>query len=131
MWFIGVTAGLMALPLTAVVGSSILWGILPFMLLAIWGVWTALQVSYRSGESWEQLTLTRDRLEVTRHDPGRADRHWQANPYWVRVAMRDGPVEDYLILSDGRRDIELGAFLSPEERRALLGDMQRRLAEMR
>lgn len=45
--------------------------------------------------------------------------------------MRDGPVEDYLILSDGRRDIELGAFLSPEERRALLGDMQRRLAEMR
>ena len=67
-----------------------------------------------------------------RSDPGRADRIWQANPYWVRVALRpNGPVEDYLVLTDGRREVELGAFLSPEERVALKDDLERRLGALR
>lgn len=131
VWFIGVTAGLMALPLVAVLGSFVLWGLLPFILLVIWGVWAALQNSYRSGETWENLTLTRDQLRVRRHDPGRVDRDWQTNPYWVRVALRDGPVEEYLTLTDGQRDIELGAFLTPEERRALRDEIEQRLFSLR
>ena len=60
---------------------------------------------------------------LTRHDPGRADRTWRGNPYWVRLKLDAGPVEDYLTLTDGGREIELGAFLSPEERRALYTEL--------
>src|SRR5690606_16794472 len=95
VWFIAVTAMLMLLPIVAVLGTSALWGLLPFALLAIWGIWTALQKTYRSGEIREVLELSRDRLSLTRHDPDRPPRHWRVNSYWVRAAIRKGPVEQY------------------------------------
>ncbi|MDO5632191.1 MAG: DUF2244 domain-containing protein [Paracoccus sp. (in: a-proteobacteria)] len=131
VWVIGVTAVALCLPLIAVVGTSILWGLLPFTGLALWGLWFAIGRSYRTGRTQEVLTLTRDQVSLTRRDPGRADRHWQANSYWVRPVLRAGPVEDYLILTDGQRELELGAFLTPDERRALHGDLLRRLAALR
>jgi len=130
-WFIATTAAFLALPALALVGTTILWGLLPFLLLTIWGIWAALRRSYRSGQVMEQLDLNRDLLSLDRHDPGRPSRHWQTNPYWVRVTLRPGPVEDYLTLSDGRREIELGAFLTPEERRSLARELQQRLAGLR
>lgn len=131
VWFIAVTALLLALPLIAVLGSAVLWGLLPFMALAVWGVWHALQRSYRSGETREVLALTGARLDLTRSDPGQPDRHWQTNPYWVRPALRKGPVDDYLTLTDGQREVELGAFLTPEERRLLHDQLLNRLAALR
>lgn len=132
VWVIGLTAGALALPLLAVVGSVVLWGLLPFAALAVWGLWHAIQRSYHSGSTREVLVLTPHSLELTRSDPGREDRVWQTNPYWVRAGLRaNGPVEDYLVLTDGRREIELGAFLAPEERQSLHVEMQRHLAKVR
>ena len=45
--------------------------------------------------------------------------------------LRRGPVESYLTLTDGKREIELGAFLTPQERRHLHDDLLRRLANLR
>ncbi|MCF3972781.1 DUF2244 domain-containing protein [Paracoccus salsus] len=131
VWFIAVTAVLLALPLLAVLGTSVLWGLLPFMALVVWGIWYALQRSYRSGETVEELTLDRRSLTLSRLDPGRPARHWQTNSYWVRAGLRKGPVEDYLTLTDGQREVELGVFLTPEERRALCDELQKRLATLR
>lgn len=131
VWFIAVTVALLCLPLMAVVGTTVLWGLLPFMALAVWGIWAALQRSYRSGESREALLLDRDRLSLSRSDPGRPDRTWQTNSHWVRASLRNGPVADYLVLTDGRREVELGAFLTPDERRALCDELLRRLAALR
>ena len=41
--FIAVTAGLFLLPLVAVLGSPVLWGILPFMLIALAAAWWAME----------------------------------------------------------------------------------------
>lgn len=131
VWFIGTTVVLLALPLSAVLGRAVLWGLLPFMALTVGGIWYALQRSYRSGETHEVLTLTPGKLSVTRHDPGQTDRHWETNAYWARPILRKGPVEDYLTLTDGQREIELGAFLTPEERRTLHDQLLRRLADLR
>ena len=133
VWVIGLSAVGLGLPLFAVVGSPVLWGLLPFAALAIWGLWHAIQRSNRSASSThETLILTPQSLTLTSSDPARKDRVWQTNPYWVRVSLRgNGPVEDYLVLSDGRREIELGAFLAPEERQALRGELDRRLARLR
>lgn len=131
VWFIAVTALLLCLPLASVLGTAILWGILPFMVLAVGGIWWGLQRSYRSGQTREVLRMDRERLSIRRSDPGRDDRHWQTNIYWARPVLRNGPVEDYLTVTDGQREIELGVFLTPDERRDLHGELLRRLADLR
>jgi uncharacterized membrane protein len=51
----------------------------------------------------------------------------------VRVTLRDkgGPVEKYLTLRGSDREVELGAFLSPEERETLHAELTRVLAGLR
>lgn len=129
VWFIGLTSLALCLPLLAVLGTAVLWGLLPFAGLAIAGVWYGLHRSYRSGQTHECLRLSHDRLHLIRHDPGRAPREWEANRYWLRVTLREGPVEDYLTLTDGTREVELGAFLTPPERRDLHRQISVRLAQ--
>lgn len=131
VWFIAATAALLSLPILAVLGTQVLWGLLPFMALTVGGVWVAIQRSYRSGQTHEELVLDGARLEVRRHDPDRPERLWQTNSYWVRPSLREGPVEAYLTLTDGQREIELGAFLTPDERRSLCDELLRRLASVR
>ncbi len=131
VWFIGTTATLLLLPILAVLGTQVLWGLLPFMMLTVGGVWIALRQTYRTGQTREELVMDRSRLQIRRNDPGRPERLWQTNSYWVRAGLRNGPVEAYLTLSDGQREIELGAFLTPDERRDLCDDLMRRLARLR
>lgn len=131
-WVIGIAAIAFALPLIAVIGRTVMWGLLPFVVLALAALWWGVQYGWRHGGTREELVLSRDLLTVTRHDPGRKPRFWQANPYWVRLTLRaDGPVEDYLVASDGQRSVELGAFLAPEERQTLRVELEDALALLR
>lgn len=131
--FIAVTAALLAVPLIPLVGSPVLWGILPFLLLAIWGIWAALSRSYRDGEITEDLILWPDRITLTRQGPGLRRQSWEANPHWVTVMLHEkgGPVPQYLTLRGAGREVELGAFLSEDERRALRAEVRQRLADLR
>jgi len=131
--FIGATCALILVPMLSVLGSPVLWGILPFVGLVIWGLWAALSRSYRDAEIVEDLTLTRDSLTLTRHGPRGQRRDWQANPYWVSVHLHGtgGPVPNYLTLKGNGREVELGAFLTEEERLALRDDLQSRLLQLR
>jgi uncharacterized membrane protein len=130
--FIGGTSAMVLFPMVSVLGSPVLWGILPFVALAIWGMWAALSRSYRDGEIVEDLTLTPDSLSLTRHGPRGRRQDWQANPFWVSVQLHPtgGPVPHYLTLRGSGREVELGAFLSEEERIALRDELQARLARL-
>ena len=130
-WVIGLAAAGLALPILSMLGRTALWGLLPFAGVAVAGLWIAIRLSDRQGTTRETLDLTPAALTVTRSDPGRPDRVWTANPHWVRLALHPRPVEDYLTLTDGQRVIELGAFLSPDERRALHAELTRALAGAR
>ncbi|MHC0053188.1 DUF2244 domain-containing protein [Actibacterium sp. D379-3] len=131
VFFIAVTFALILLPLVAVLGTPILWGLLPFMLGALALLWLLLERSYKDGSVLEELRLWPDRVELTRHEPRGPDRHWYANPYWVsvRIHPKGGPVENYLTLKGGEREVEIGAFLTPEERLALHDALQQALAD--
>ena len=133
VWVVGGAAALLLLPLIEVLGTPVLWGLLPFVLIALGGLWYGLSRSYRDGELIEALRLWPDRIELVRHNPRAPRQDWSANPYWVSVAMHDsgGPVEHYLTLKGGGREVEIGAFLSPEERVALRGDLLDTLAALR
>lgn len=127
--FIGATIALVALPLLAVLGSPVLWGLLPFFALALWGVWFALNVSYRRGEVLEELTVTRDTAHLTRHNPKGDRQDWEANRYWVTVHLhpKGGPVVNYITLRGGDREVEIGRFLDEAERLALYDELKQAL----
>ena len=133
VWFVGGTAALLLLPLVAVLGSPVLWGLLPFLLGAVAAIWWALGRSYRDGEIVEDLCLGPDRMSLDRHGPRGAHQHWEANPYWVSLHLhpRGGPVPNYLTLRGGPREVELGAFLSEEERLTLRDELENALAQAR
>lgn len=121
---------LILIPVLSVLGTPILWGLLPFVLGAIWALWAALRRSYRDGMTCEELTLGPRSLDLIRTDPRRPPREWHANPYWVSVHLHreDGPVENYVTLKGAGREVEIGAFLSPGERLTLHADLDRLLA---
>lgn len=130
VWFIGATSALLGLTMLAVVGSKVLWGLLPFAVAAVAAIWVALRASLRRGEVREVLVLTADTVTLTRQDPGRPDRHWQAARPWARVEMAaaNAPVPHYLTLHGGPRVVELGAFLTPGERQGVYADLRQRLS---
>ena len=127
--FVGITSALLLVPLIAVLGSPVLWGLLPFLVGTVWLIWHFLQRSYTDGSLREDLELCPDRLKLIRTNPRGAIQSWQANPYWVRVELHatGGPVDNYVTLSGSGRAVELGAFLSPDERAELYRDLSDRL----
>lgn len=128
--FIAVTSALLALPLMTQLGTPALWVLLPFLVAAVAGVWIALQHSYKTGEVAEDLTLTRDLITLHRRNPGGKVQDWQANPHWVRATLHatGGPVANYLTLTGGQRQVELGAFLDAAERQQIHDRLQSLLA---
>ncbi len=133
VWFIGSTAALIGVPLMAVLGSPVVWALLPFLLGAIWAIWFALRKNGRDRDIVEHLTLSPAAVTLSRHGPRGKRQDWQANPYWLRITLHPtgGPVPNYLTLKAEAREVELGAFLSEEERIALCHDLERRLAAIR
>jgi uncharacterized membrane protein len=132
-WFIGLTAALVALPLLSVLGSPVVWALLPFVAAMLAAIWLALRKNGRDREIVEDLQLTPERLALVRHGPKGRRQDWEANPYWVRVTLHQtgGPVPNYLTLKGEGREVELGAFLSEEERTALFRELSSHLAEIR
>jgi uncharacterized membrane protein len=131
--FIVIFVTLISLPLFAVLGRVELWWLLPFIMATVAGVWWAISASYRTGEVREVRSFSPQKLRLIRRDPGRGKvRDWEANPHWVRVEMhvKGGPVPNYLTLLGGPREVEIGAFLSPEERRDLQGELTRHIAKV-
>lgn len=125
VWFIGATAALIAVPLLGLLGTPVLWALLPFLVATIAAIWWALERSFRDGEIVEDLTLTPDRVSLVRHGPRGKRQDWQANPHWVRMTLHatGGPVPQYLTMKGEGREVELGAFLTAEERRQLCDEI--------
>ncbi|MEO9863109.1 MAG: DUF2244 domain-containing protein [Yoonia sp.] len=127
--FVGATMAMLALPLLAVLGSPVLWGLLPFFAIALWGIWFALNVSYKRGEVVEELSVTGETARLMRQNPDRTQQTWEANRYWVSVHLhpKGGPVPNYITLRGGPREVEIGSFLDAGERLALYDDLKRAL----
>lgn len=132
VWFIGATALFAVLPLLALLGQPALWFVLAFAGPALWATWAALRANSRAAAKGEVLTLTPDRLSLV-HTLTTPPLRWETDPYWVQVRLSPtgGPVPDYLTLKGEGREVELGAFLSPGERKTLAEELRTRLAALR
>jgi uncharacterized membrane protein len=105
--FILATFTLILIPALALLGTRLLWALLPFLLLAVWGMYFALQQNHKQRQILEVLT-------------------WDCNRYWTQVTKHEtsGPVPNYITLKGMGREVEIGAFLSEDERLTLFDDLQ-------
>lgn len=123
--FILATFTLITIPLYPLLGSTLLWGLLPFLLLAVAGLWWALEKSYRDAEMHEDLTLDHDAVHLRRVNPKGDVQEWHCETYWAKVEIHEtgGPVPHYLTMKGKGRQVEIGAFLSEDERKVLYPEL--------
>ena len=133
MAFIAVTFGLIILPLFPLLGTNVLWGLLPFLMITIAAVWVALSRSYHDRNILETLTVTRDDVHLIRRNPKGYHQEWDCNVYWAKLSIytTGGPVANYITLTGNGREVEIGAFLSEDERPALYSELSGFLADFK
>ncbi|MFW2542525.1 DUF2244 domain-containing protein [Primorskyibacter sp. 2E107] len=114
-----------SVPLYGLLGTVLLWGLLPFMLAATAALYYALRRNVRDREILEVLTISREDTRLTRTNPKGDVQEWHCNTYWVEATLhpKDGPVPNYVTLKGGGREVEVGAFLSEDERKALFTEL--------
>ena len=120
-------------PLYGLLGTAFFWGLLPFGMLALAGLWWAFQHTYRTAEMLEILSITAQETHLLHQPHKGAVLEWRCNTYWVRAAFHPtgGPVPHYITLSGNGREVELGRFLSEDERIRLIGELEKALGEMK
>ena len=123
--FVLATFTLITIPLFGLLGTALLWALLPFLLIAVGGIWFALHRSHQDRSTLETLTIGYDQTVLHRTNPRAKDQHWDSNTYWVTVELhqKDGPVPNYVTLKGNGREVEIGAFLSEEERQQLFAEL--------
>jgi uncharacterized membrane protein len=90
------------------------WPVTGFLGLDVLLLYLAFRWNYRQGRRAEFIRLDGTELVVRRVEPSGRRRGWRFDAYWVHVAIDD--FSNQLTLSSHGRSLEVGAFLSPEER---------------
>ncbi len=108
------------------------WPVFGFLGLDVALLYVAFRLNYRSGRLVETIHLDRKDLVVTRSFPNGRIREWRFAPYWVRVTL-DEPLrhESQLVLSSHGRHVDIGSFLTPEERDEVTTALRTALAQWR
>ena len=77
------------------------------------------------------LEISKNKIIVIHKERNKEQKIWEGNPYWARVDvdMHNAKLKNYLTLAGKGRHIELGAFLSPDERIELRDKIQIALAK--
>lgn len=125
--FVLSTFTLICIPALPLLGTPVLWGLMPFLLAAVWGIFFALRRNRRARHILEVLTLGEEDARLTRTDPSGRTQDWACSRYWTTISKyeKEGPVPHYVTLKGKGREVEIGAFLSEDERVALFEELQR------
>lgn len=131
--FIMTTFVLITIPLFALIGTILFWALLPFLMITVAAIYFAIRKNFRDRSIIERLTLDKDQFKLLRQEANGEQKDWECNAYWARVHMHEtgGPVPHYVTLSGNGREVEIGAFLSEEERKELFVELQARFNDYR
>lgn len=97
-----------------------------FALLDTGFVAWAWRWAWREGDRFELIVCDGQALEVRRSR--QTAPAFRAHPYWVRLTLCGEAGQARVLLGSQGRQVEVGAFLSPQERRDLAGRLQDLLA---
>jgi uncharacterized membrane protein len=86
--------------------------------------WFLFRKNHRGDDRAERIRLYADHLQFERFDRKGSHTIERLQPYWLRVILeRAGEPDNALFLRSHGRSIEIGAFLSPQERRDLAAEL--------
>jgi uncharacterized membrane protein len=107
------------------------WPVLPFAGLELLVLGAAFYLCHLRSQWCEVISINADHVRV---EKGRrhAEERWECPSFWARVQLEKSPIAWYPsrleIAYQGRR-VEIGRFLSEEERAALAVELQRGIRE--
>ncbi len=110
------------------------WPVFGFFGLDVALVYLAFRLNYRAGTGFEHLRLTEQALTVERVTPSGRSRRWSFPAGWVQVLIDDrngASGSARLALRAHGREVVLGAFLTPGERRDLAAALRAALVRLR
>lgn len=108
------------------------WPVFGFCGLDVAAIYLAFKINNRSGRLSEQIEIGHADLSLVRTHPSGASERYEFNPYWARVRLDEHPSgANALSIASHGRELVIGAFLSPDERRELAQVLGRQLQAVR
>jgi uncharacterized membrane protein len=108
------------------------WPVCGFFGLDVALVYLAFRINYRGARLRELLRLTEGSFAVERTGIKGERRHWDFQPYWLRVTLEErGDESNRLLVTSHGKSLVLASFLGAEQRRTLAGDIREALARWR
>ena len=128
--FVVIACGFL-LPIIPFIGSPIGTTLTIFSGLTFYLFLTLLQRNFQQGSTFEEILISKDKIIVVHQEKNKEQMTWECNPYWTKVHLdiNNPKLKNYLTLAGKGRRIELGAFLSPDERLELRDKIQNALAK--
>jgi uncharacterized membrane protein len=130
-WLVGLACLGAAIPavLFTLLGA---WPVLPFLGIEVMLVLFLVALHRRwMRAAVEVVRLTEGRLHVATADGRGGRRVAEMEPYWTRVRLEEEGGSVRLLLVHRHRQVELGAFLGPEEKRDLAAALSAALTRYR
>ncbi len=101
------------------------WPVFGFFGLDVLLIYGAFKLNYHAGLQHETIEINGEQLEITQISPSGQSKKWHFNRYWVRVEHFLDLEEEYdnqpLTLTSHGRTLEIGSFLSNEEKHEFSG----------
>ncbi len=107
------------------------WPIFGYFGVDVLVVYLAFRASYRSARMHECVRLTEDTLTVERVGQRGDRRRWQFQPFWLRIVLEEHDETNRLLLTSHGRELVVGGFLAPQERRSLAAALKDALIRWR
>lgn len=108
------------------------WPVVGFLGFDVLLIYLAFRINYRHARMYERVELARDRLVVRRVDHWGKERRWDFQPTWLQVLIDEPPAHDSrLTLRSHGRSLDVGHFLTAEERLDLAKALRQALAKLR
>ena len=119
------------LPIIPFIGSPIGTTLTIFSGLTFYLFLIMLQRNFQQGTTFEEIFISKSKVVVLHQEKNKKQKIWEGNPYWTSVTLdiNNPKLKNYLTLAGKGRHIELGAFLSPDERIQLSDKIQNALAK--
>ena len=93
------------------------WPVFGFFGLDVALIYFAFRYNYYVGQEYETVVIDNDVLTLTHIDADGQSKHYEFNPYWVRVRLhRASNGRTVLALASHGREVTFGRFLTDDER---------------
>jgi uncharacterized membrane protein len=108
------------------------WPVFGFFGLDVLLVYLAFKLNYRDARRYETVRLTDSLLTVERVAPSGRRERWRFQPYWLQVEIDERTASRRaLMLRSHGRILEIGSFLTPDEKVDLANALRAELNKLR